>query len=109
MSPWCSRSSPLRRALAWGIGLPALLLVLAYPLGLLRIWLATLAGRVLGWLDSTQALETMVGWLPFDPVYGSIAAKMLTGVKPTVGVRGMSKFTGIVAASPRPVPNRARN
>ena len=38
-----------------------------------------------------------------------LAAKMLTGVKPTVGVRGMSKFTGIVAASPRPVPNRARN
>ena len=38
-----------------------------------------------------------------------LAAKMLTGVKPAVGVRGMSKFTGIVAAPPRPSSNRARN
>ncbi|MBV1686379.1 hypothetical protein KRR38_01495 [Novosphingobium sp. G106] len=28
-----------------------------------------------------------------------LAAKMLTGVKPAVGVRGMAKFTGIVGAS----------
>jgi hypothetical protein len=38
-----------------------------------------------------------------------LAAKMLTGVKPAVGVRGMSKFTGIVAAPTRPSSNRARN
>jgi len=30
-----------------------------------------------------------------------LAAKMLTGVKPAVGVRGMSKFTGIVGGHPR--------
>lgn len=29
-----------------------------------------------------------------------LAAKMLTGVRPAVGVRAMSKFTGIVGASP---------
>lgn len=38
-----------------------------------------------------------------------LAAKMLTGVKPAVGVRGMSKFTGIVASPPRPSSNRGRN
>ncbi|EQB04122.1 MULTISPECIES: hypothetical protein [Sphingobium] len=38
-----------------------------------------------------------------------LAAKMLTGVKPAVGVRGMSKFTGIVATPPRPSSNRVRN
>ena len=38
-----------------------------------------------------------------------LAAKMLTGVKPAVGVRGMAKFTGIVAAPTPPSPNRARN
>lgn len=37
-----------------------------------------------------------------------LAAKMLTGVKPAVGVRGMSKFTGIVGAPTIP-SNRARN
>lgn len=32
-----------------------------------------------------------------------LAAKMLTGVRPGVGVRGMAKFTGIVGIStPRP-------
>ena len=38
-----------------------------------------------------------------------LAAKMLTGVKPAVGVRGMAKFTGIVAAPTPPSSNRARN
>lgn len=38
-----------------------------------------------------------------------LAAKMLTGVKPAVGVRGMSKFTGIVGAPTRPSPNRQGN
>ncbi|NLS25061.1 hypothetical protein S2M10_00240 [Sphingomonas sp. S2M10] len=38
-----------------------------------------------------------------------LATKMLTGVKPAVGVRGMSKFTGIVGAPTRPSANRARN
>ncbi|TAJ74224.1 MAG: hypothetical protein EPO45_17670 [Sphingobium sp.] len=38
-----------------------------------------------------------------------LAAKMLTGVKPAVGVRGMSKFTGIVGVPTRPSSNRARN
>ena len=38
-----------------------------------------------------------------------LAAKMLTGVKPAVGVRGMSKFTGIVGASPRSSTNRAQD
>jgi hypothetical protein len=38
-----------------------------------------------------------------------LAAKMLTGVKPAVGVRGMSKFTGIVGAPMRPSKSRARN
>lgn len=38
-----------------------------------------------------------------------LAAKMLTGVKPAVGVRGMSKFTGIVGAPARPSPNRQGN
>jgi hypothetical protein len=31
-----------------------------------------------------------------------LAAKMLTGVKPAVGVRGMAKFTGIVGDPTRP-------
>ena len=35
-----------------------------------------------------------------------LAAKMLTGVKPAVGVRGMSKFTGIVGTPARPVRRR---
>ncbi|MCY1187194.1 hypothetical protein D9M73_281460 [compost metagenome] len=30
-----------------------------------------------------------------------LAAKMLTGVRPAVGVRAMSKFTGIVGLPPR--------
>ena len=30
-----------------------------------------------------------------------LAAKMLTGVRPAVGVRGMAKFTGIVGSAPR--------
>jgi hypothetical protein len=34
-----------------------------------------------------------------------LAAKMLTGVRPAVGVRALSKFTGIVGAVP---PNRPR-
>lgn len=34
-----------------------------------------------------------------------LAAKMLTGVRPAVGVRALSKFTGIVSAVP---PNRPR-
>ena len=38
-----------------------------------------------------------------------LAAKMLTGVKPSVGVRGMSKFTGIVGVASPPSSNRARN
>lgn len=38
-----------------------------------------------------------------------LAAKMLTGVKPGVGVRGMSKFTGIVGSPARPSPNRRGN
>jgi hypothetical protein len=38
-----------------------------------------------------------------------LAAKMLTGVKPAVGVRGMSKFTGIVGVPMRPSSNRERN
>lgn len=32
-----------------------------------------------------------------------LAAKMLTGVRPAVGVRAMAKFTGIVGAA-RPPP-----
>lgn len=35
-----------------------------------------------------------------------LAAKMLTGVRPAVGVRGMSKFTGIVGSPARPNPNK---
>ncbi|MCG2841302.1 hypothetical protein L6Q21_09945 [Sandaracinobacter sp. RS1-74] len=38
-----------------------------------------------------------------------LAAKMLTGVRPAVGVRAMSKFTGIVAPPARPSTNRPRN
>ena len=38
-----------------------------------------------------------------------LAAKMLTGVKPAVGVRGMSKFTGIVGTPARPPSNRRGN
>jgi hypothetical protein len=38
-----------------------------------------------------------------------LAAKMLTGVKPAVGVRGMSKFTGIVGTPARPTSNRRGN
>jgi len=38
-----------------------------------------------------------------------LAAKMLTGVKPSVGVRGMSKFTGIVGIPARPTPNQRGN
>lgn len=38
-----------------------------------------------------------------------LAAKMLTGVKPAVGVRGMSKFTGIVGTPARPSSNRRGN
>lgn len=38
-----------------------------------------------------------------------LAAKMLTGVKPAVGVRGMAKFTGIVGVPARPSPNRRGN
>lgn len=34
-----------------------------------------------------------------------LAAKMLTGVRPAVGVRGMAKFTGIVGASVRTPAN----
>lgn len=30
-----------------------------------------------------------------------LAAKMMTGVRPAVAVRAMSKFTGIVGVSPR--------
>ncbi|PAL24327.1 hypothetical protein CD928_05025 [Sphingopyxis sp. GW247-27LB] len=37
-----------------------------------------------------------------------LAAKMLTGVRPAVGVRALSKFTGIVGASPRPSPRPKR-
>lgn len=33
-----------------------------------------------------------------------LAAKMLTGVRPDVGVRAMSKFTGIVGMPPAPRP-----
>lgn len=36
-----------------------------------------------------------------------LAAKMLTGVRPAVGVRALSKFTGIVGARPAP-SNRPR-
>lgn len=35
-----------------------------------------------------------------------LAAKMLTGVRPAVGVRGMAKFTGIVGSSARNRSNR---
>lgn len=35
-----------------------------------------------------------------------LAAKMLTGVKPTVGVHGMSKFTGIVGAPAGKAPGK---
>lgn len=35
-----------------------------------------------------------------------LAAKMLTGVKPSVGVRGMSKFTGIVGAPATKAPGK---
>lgn len=38
-----------------------------------------------------------------------LAAKILTGVKPAVGVRGMSKFTGIVGSPARPSSNRRGN
>lgn len=38
-----------------------------------------------------------------------LAAKMLTGVRPAVGVRAMSKFTGIVGAPTRPTSSRAGN
>jgi hypothetical protein len=35
-----------------------------------------------------------------------LAAKMLTGVRPAVGVRALSKFTGIVGAAPPSRPRR---
>lgn len=38
-----------------------------------------------------------------------LAAKMLTGVRADVGVRALSKFTGIVGMAPRPASQRARN
>jgi len=38
-----------------------------------------------------------------------LAAKMLGGVRAAVGVRGMSKFTGIVGAPIRPLPHRQGN
>ncbi|AOH85676.1 hypothetical protein AWL63_18765 [Sphingomonas panacis] len=38
-----------------------------------------------------------------------LAAKMLTGVRPAVGVRGMSKFTGIVGSATPPPSARPRN
>lgn len=38
-----------------------------------------------------------------------LAAKMLGGVRVAVGVRGMSKFTGIVGVPMRPLPNRQGN
>lgn len=37
-----------------------------------------------------------------------LAAKMLTGVRPDVGVRAMSKFTGIVGVAPRPTSKPGR-
>jgi hypothetical protein len=38
-----------------------------------------------------------------------LAAKMLTGVRADVGVRALSKFTGIVGMTPRPAPRTGRN
>lgn len=38
-----------------------------------------------------------------------LAAKMLSGVRVAVGVRALSKFTGIVGAASRPVPRTGRN
>lgn len=38
-----------------------------------------------------------------------LAAKMLTGVRADVGVRALSKFTGIVGVAPRPVTRMGRN
>ncbi len=38
-----------------------------------------------------------------------LAAKMLGGVRVAVGVRGMSKFTGIVGTPMRPLPHRQGN
>lgn len=38
-----------------------------------------------------------------------LAAKMLTGVRAAVGVRALSKFTGIVGMAPRPVNRTGRN
>lgn len=38
-----------------------------------------------------------------------LAAKMLTGVRADVGVRALSKFTGIVGIAPRPAPRTGRN
>ncbi|QCI95207.1 conjugal transfer protein TraF [Novosphingobium sp. EMRT-2] len=38
-----------------------------------------------------------------------LAVKMLTGVRADVGVRALSKFTGIVGMTPRPAPRAGRN
>ena len=38
-----------------------------------------------------------------------LAAKMLTGVRADVGVRALSKFTGIVGLAPRPATGTRRN
>lgn len=38
-----------------------------------------------------------------------LAAKMLTGVRAAVGVRALSKFTGIVGVAPRPATSSRRN
>lgn len=38
-----------------------------------------------------------------------LAAKILTGVKPAIGVRGMAKFTGIVGTPTRPNPSKRGN
>ena len=38
-----------------------------------------------------------------------LAAKMLTGVRADVGVRALSKFTGIGGMAPRPAPRTGRN
>lgn len=38
-----------------------------------------------------------------------LASKMLTGVRAAVGVRALSKFTGIVGMAPRPASPSARN
>jgi len=66
------------------------------------------AGHPVAWVrpvtDPSRAIPIAVGTDHTPNLARNLylAAKMLTGVRPAVGVRAMAKFTGIVGAAPRP-------